>query len=274
MALSCAPCSVAATAPESPVGLMYYESGRTIARTTFSLAVVFKDAGGYQGIYFTSTGLGDASPLYLANLEDGTWTYRKINDTTAELTIRTASGSGPVSGARTLQFSSDTGGVAGRSDFGSGGSTGGLFRLVSQATSTPLTNCSNRSFVRNGGTAFTGFVITDATSRSLLIRAVGPGLEPFGIVNVLKTPQITVRSASSGRTVSSSTAWTDDSGGSRDASIAIRRAGAITGAFALGESSKDSATIVALNAGAYIAEVSSTESADSGEVLIEVYMLP
>jgi hypothetical protein len=48
----------------------------------------------------------------------------------------------------------------------------------------------------------------------------------------------------------------------------------MTGAFALPELSKDSATIVALNAGAYIAEVTSTDFADSGEVLVEVYMLP
>lgn len=54
MALCCAPCSVAAAAPERPVGFIYYESGRTIARTSFSLAVVFKDAGVYQGIYFNS----------------------------------------------------------------------------------------------------------------------------------------------------------------------------------------------------------------------------
>jgi hypothetical protein len=84
----------------------------------------------------------------------------------------------------------------------------------------------------------------------------------------------TAAGCSDGSTVAGSTAWTDNVGTSVDGSVAIRRTSAMTGAFALPELSKDSATIVALNAGAYIAEVTSTDFADSGEVLVEVYMLP
>jgi hypothetical protein len=66
----------------------------------------------------------------------------------------------------------------------------------------------------------------------------------------------------------------DNIGSPTDGSIAIRRTSAMVGAFALPEGSKDSATIVVLPEGPYVAEVASTESADAGEALVEVYMLP
>jgi hypothetical protein len=252
--------------PDSPVGLVYYESGSTIARTSFSMAVVLREGGTYQGLFFSSTGPAAPPPITL-NPEDGTWTYRKIDDTTAELTITTVPRSGPVSGVRSLKFSSDSAGFASRDDFGSGGSTGGLFRLVSPSSRAPLVNCSNRSFVPSGSSAFSGFVITD-TPRAVLVRAVGPGLGQFAISDFLKTPKLTVTAASDGRIVASNTGWTTTG------PEAIRRTNAITGAFALPEGSKDSATIVYLAAGAYVAEVNSADSSDSGQVLVEIYLLP
>ena len=45
-------------------------------------------------------------------------------------------------------------------------------------------------------------------------------------------------------------------------------------AFPLTEGSKDSALVLSLPAGAYIADVSSLDPTESGEVLIEVYVLP
>jgi len=264
----------AGATPERPVGWVYYESGRTIARTAFSMSAILKENGVFEGLYFISTGPGSTDPAFVLNPEDGTWTYRKIDDATAELVLRTSSGSGPVSATRILQFSSDSSGTAVRTDFGSGGSSGGAFRLSPQASQRPLLNCSNRSYIRTGGTAFTGFVIADGTPRAVLIRAIGPGLGSFGVTDFLKGPQLSIRSAKDSSVIGGSTGWTDNLGKPTDGSIAVRRTSTITGAFSLGEGSKDAATILVLGAGAYIAEVRSSEPADSGEVLIEVYLLP
>ena len=253
--------------PDSPVSFVYYESGSTIARTAFSMAVVFGANGTYQGLFFSSTGPGAPPPVTL-NPEDGTWSYRKIDGVTAELTITTAPRSGPVSGIRTLQFSSDSAGFASRDDFGSGGSTGGQFRLVAPGSHTPLVNCSNRSFVRSGDSAFTGFVITDASPRAVLVRAIGPGLGQFGLTDFLQNPKLTVVAASDNRVLTSNTGWTTTG------PVAIRRTNAVVGAFALPEGSMDSAAVAYLTAGAYIVQVSSTDPTESGQVLVEVYMLP
>ncbi len=264
----------ASAAPDRPVGWVFYESGRTIARTSFSVGAILKENGVYEGLYYNSTGPGSSDPALVLNPEDGTWSYRKIDEATAELILRTSSGSGPVSGTRILQFSTDFSGTAVRADFGSGGSGGGGFRLTPQASERPLVNCSNRSFIRTGGVAFTGFVIADDVPRAVLVRAVGPGLGPFGATDFLKAPKLSVRSAKDSSLVGESTGWTDNLGKPTDGSIAIRRASTITGAFALIEGSKDAATILTLGAGGYIAEVTSTDPADSGQVLIEVYLLP
>src|SRR3954465_9503513 len=55
--------------PDSPAGLVYYESGSTIARTSFSMAVTFRDDGTYQGLFFSSTGPAAPPPITL-NPED------------------------------------------------------------------------------------------------------------------------------------------------------------------------------------------------------------
>lgn len=256
----------ASASPDDPRGMVFYEVGGTTARTSFGLAVVLKEGGVFDGLYRTSTEIAPA-PQTVTNAEDGTWTYRKVSEQVAELTLRTASGSGPFAGTRTLQFTSETAGTTTHSDFAVG-----QFRFVAKASPVPLTNCSNRSFVRSGSAVFTGFVIGEAAPRAVLIRAVGPGLVPFGVTGWLKTPRIAVRSGD--RVVASRGGWADELGSSTDASIAITRTSALVGAFALPAGSKDAATIVTLGAGPYVAEVTSADPTDSGEVLVEVYVLP
>ena len=264
-----------ASVPDAPTGFAYYESGRTIARTTFIMAIVLKGDGTYQGLFVLGSGPGAVVPPYtVGNLEDGTWSYRKTDSVTATLTVTNNSGTGPIRGVRTLQFSSDVAGFAARDDVISGGSTGGAFRLVSQATRSPLANCSNRSFVESGGSAFAGFVVTDPAPRAVLIRAVGPSLGQFGIADFLKTPQLSVVAASNNSVVSNAGSWSSNVGKSIDGSIAISRTSAFVGAFPFLAGSNDSATIVYLSAGAYIAQATSADPTDSGQVLVEVYMLP
>ena len=49
---------------------------------------------------------------------------------------------------------------------------------------------------------------------------------------------------------------------------------AAVGAFPLSAGSKDAVVILSLPAGAYVAQVTSPDAADSGQALIEVYILP
>ncbi|OYV02568.1 MAG: hypothetical protein CFE26_21965, partial [Verrucomicrobiales bacterium VVV1] len=62
--------------------------------------------------------------------------------------------------------------------------------------------------------------------------------------------------------------WSDES------AEAITRTAAAVGAFPLPAASKDAALILSLEPGAYVAQVTSPEVGDSGQALIEVYMLP
>ena len=258
-----------ASTPDSVAGFVLYESGNTEAHSSFQFAVSLNASGSFQGLFFRSTTGSPAvgGPIKLFTPEDGTWTYKKVDDTTATLTLLSSTGFQPFSGNLTLRFLADDSGFV----LGSSLSPGILsvgFRLVPLATRAPLSNCSNRSFVRAGGLAFTGFVVTSGGSGFVLVRAVGPSLSQFGITDALRNPRLNVVSANSGQGLASNDDWGSESAPS------INRTGAIVGAFPMATGSKDSAVILSLSPGAYVAQVDSPESDDSGQALIEVYVLP
>lgn len=259
-----------AAAPDSLEGFIYYEQGTYAgAFPTFELsASVFAADGTFQQLYSRfnrADRSGILNPPFRQPTQ-GRFTYRKIDDTNAELIFSNA---GDFSHAGFLRFSSATGesgtffdpsynpslptalnGVISRS-----------FRLVRSTQLSPLGNCSNRSFVRPGGAALTGFVISGTEIRTVLIRAVGPGLAPFGITNFLRDP------------VLSGLQTTNDDWTTTTAE-GIRRTSAALGAFPLPESSKDAAVIIRLQPGSYVAQASAVDPTESGQVLIEVYVLP
>jgi hypothetical protein len=142
------------------------------------------------------------------------------------------------------------------------------FRLVPLATRAPLSNCSNRSFVRAGSVAFTGFVVTSGGSGFVLVRAVGPSLALFGITDALRNPRLNVIGANSGQVIVSNDDWGSES------ALSVSRTSAIVGAFPLSVGSNDSAVILSVAPGAYVAQVDSPDASDSGQALIEVYILP
>ena len=131
-----------------------------------------------------------------------------------------------------------------------------------------LVNISARVHVGNGSNALiAGFVIGGTTAKTVLVRASGPALIPFGIPGTLPDPRLQLYSTASGSTLLATNAgWSADP--------QITSAAASVGAFSWGgTSTPDSAILMTLPPGPYTANVSGA-SGDTGIALVEVYELP
>lgn len=130
------------------------------------------------------------------------------------------------------------------------------------ATLARLVNLSSRQFVGAGDAnraAMVGFVLVGSTERRVLVRAVGPGLAPFGIANPLANPRLQIFDRN-GRLVLENDNWSV-----ADVGSAAER----SPAFPLVAESLDAAVVGTLPPGAYTAHV--TAASGSGVALIEVY---
>lgn len=128
--------------------------------------------------------------------------------------------------------------------------------------SASLINLSARTEVAPNGTVTVGFVIGGTTSRSLLIRAVGPGLTGFGVTGALADPRLTLLRGQIAENAN------DDWNGND----AIRATAETVGAFPLLSSSADAAMLTRLPPGSYTAQVTAPTN-ESGIVLVEVYLV-
>lgn len=129
---------------------------------------------------------------------------------------------------------------------------------------TRLTNLSTLGFVGTGDNALTaGFVITGSASKRLLIRAIGPGLAPFGVGDRLADPQLSLVPLG-GLPIASNDDWPD--------LPSVQSAFAAAGAFALSSGSKDAALVITLEPGGYTVVVSGA-NATTGNALVEIYDL-
>jgi hypothetical protein len=156
---------------------------------------------------------------------------------------------------------------------GASGDTGTALAEIYDATpqgaytpATPrLTNLSARLSVGTGANILiAGFVIGGTTSKTVLIRASGPALAPFGVTGVLPDPMITLNGSAG--------ALSTNSGWGADAQIAA--AAESVGAFSWGNSpTPDSALLLTLPPGGYTVEVAGA-SGDTGVALVEVYEVP
>jgi hypothetical protein len=151
---------------------------------------------------------------------------------------------------------------------GTGGTTGNalleLYDAAGGSGGQNLMNLSARGFVGQGSQVLiAGLVINGNSTAKILIRAVGPGLVPFGVHAVLADPQVQV--------FQGSTVVAQNSGWNNDPTVAA--ANQQVGAFPLTAGSKDSALVVTLPSGNYTAVVSGL-SGDTGIALVEVYLLP
>lgn len=130
-----------------------------------------------------------------------------------------------------------------------------------------LSNLSARAQVGTGdGVLIPGLVISGATSRRVLIRAVGPTLTAFGVTGFLADPTLTVFRGST-------TLATNDNWETQTDSASISTAATQAGAFALTAGSKDSAVVLTLDPGAYTIRVAGVGNT-TGVALVEVYLLP
>ena len=140
------------------------------------------------------------------------------------------------------------------------------------AAGTPLTNLSARARVGSGeAILIPGLVLSPgATSRRLLVRAVGPGLEPFGVTGLLADPKLDLFQG--GARIAGNDNWGAPSGPSAATAEGLRVAFQQSGAFALPTGSLDAALITRLPPGGYTLQVSGVAER-TGEALVEVYDL-
>ena len=137
--------------------------------------------------------------------------------------------------------------------------------VTSSAAASQMSNVSALAYVGSGSKSLSvGFVINGAVARTVLIRAIGPGLSAFGVGGILPDPQLALFSGST--QLASDTGWGGDS--------LLVSASAAVGAFPIANStSADSMLLISLPPGAYTVQVSSVSGA-AGTSLLEVYAVP
>ncbi len=135
----------------------------------------------------------------------------------------------------------------------------------SAAAAPQFLSLSMRTLIQGGNTATAGINIAGSRSMTVLIRAAGPALQPYGVADTAPDPQLTVYNVTTGVPVK--IAYNDD----WDPSLAAIFTK--LGAFTFASASKDAALLITLQPGLYTAEASD-KTGTTGEVLIEVYYLP
>lgn len=152
------------------------------------------------------------------------------------------------------------------SDGGTGGVLFEIYDALGGDPSSRLVNLSSR--VRLGSadaTAVAGFVVGGSAPANLLLRAVGPGLERFGVAAPLARPRLSIYRGAT--RLSSNSGWAS-------VPFAADLAGAAraVGAFPLVAGSFDAALTAVVQPGPYTVHVSGIDGS-SGEVLLEVYLI-
>lgn len=127
-----------------------------------------------------------------------------------------------------------------------------------------LVNLSTRARVGPTNTLTCGFAIGGSGTRSVLVRAAGPGLAAFGVPDALASPRLVLRDAA-GAALTTNIGWADSAG--------LAAAFAQAGAFPFARGSADAAAIASLAPGNYTVEVTDTAGGDGGIALAEIYDL-
>lgn len=236
----------------------------TIFNGTITSATGGANGAGMISTLFASNGV-DYSLGADGSLSNGVpFTYNRTSGTTATI-VEGASGSLPgVNVAMTFTSATMGSFVA---TYTNASTQRGTFMLVPVAFSSPLANVSTRTTLAANGSAITGFVIGGGGPRRVLIRAVGPGLAPFGVTNQLTNPSIMLwRGAQQ-------IGGNDDYASGTNVDATLPATFAQVGAFALPANSRDAALVTTLEPGPYTAQIRGGTATETGEVLLEVYFL-
>jgi hypothetical protein len=199
---------------------------------------------------------GGTAQLLAAATQVGAYAYPALDSTDAALISDRM-----AVGGSTVQISANN------------GATGAVIAELYDATTsnsftatTPrLINVSVRKALAPGATLIAGFAIGGLTSKTVLVRAIGPSLAAYGVSGAHPNPTLALYP--NGATTPSMT--NDDWGGG----VELRNAFAAVGAFALDASTRDAAFIATLPPGTYSAQASGVGTT-SGVVLVEVYEIP
>ena len=137
-----------------------------------------------------------------------------------------------------------------------------------------LVNISSRGVVGTDQNIIIPGIATDGSSaRLLLVRAIGPALDAFGVAGTLIDPQITVTRSTNPAPLAANDNWNVQTGANNNTFTAadIRDYTARAGAFTLPENSRDAALLFTTTPGAnYTVQVSGVGNA-TGVALVEVY---
>lgn len=151
-----------------------------------------------------------------------------------------------------------------------GGTGTGLAEIYDASEGTGaarLQNVSIRANFSPNSPLIAGFVLDrGTTARSVLIRAIGPTLQKYGVGNPLMDSQLTLYRGDY-------PIYQNDNWGVGDKAAQIAAASAKVGAFSLDGSSKDAVLLVNLPPGAYTAMISSP-TGGSGIAMIEIFEVP
>lgn len=139
-----------------------------------------------------------------------------------------------------------------------------------------LFNISTRGETAPGANVLTaGFVVSGSVPKTVLLRAIGPGLSAFGVASAVTDPRLSLFRAD-GTLVASNDNWSGavpvrPIASARDAGFHVAQAGARAGAFPL-QSPLEAALLATLAPGNYTAQVATVGgTATTGITLVEVY---
>jgi hypothetical protein len=164
---------------------------------------------------------------------------------------------------------------------GLGGAVGDVLAEIYDVSrnGTRLTNLSTLAKINNpGDLLIPGIVVAGNNPRTLLIRAVGPGLRDFGITTFVGDPRITVLAGTT--TVDTNNNWAQ--GGLIGQQRALTAVFPAVGAFPLKTANSDAALVTALAPAAYTLQAGAAPAglqqaappSPTGSVLVEVYEVP
>jgi hypothetical protein len=182
------------------------------------LPLVYSEDGYLYSIRFCEPG----APL----IKRGQYSWRKTGAASGVLT-ESFGGQSFETIISSISFSAASGRVG---NFRNGNITGSV-RLVpfSLESKAPLRNSSVRVELGRDGTATLGFVAAGATSRRVIVRAVGPGLAQFGVSNAAPDPVLVVFNGAN--EIAANRGWAG--------AVEVSGAAAQVGAFGLAAGSRD-----------------------------------
>ncbi len=147
---------------------------------------------------------------------------------------------------------------------GVGGTTGvGIVEVFEvDAPGVPLINISTRGQVLTGNNVMIGgFVVQGSGPQTVVVRARGPSLVPFGITNALPNPTLQLVRSSDSMVLATNDDWQT-----------AGNAAAITSSGFAPSNSLESAILITLNPGAYTAIVQGVSGTGVG--IVEVFTTP